>query len=129
MTSLFSKLSSGLGNIFNLGKSLMSSPLVSKAKSWASSAVDLLNNKSTKSLVNSLGNYIPQVRDFYDSTKRYANIGNQFLNKNGADKFVNRAFPNNLSQRFQDRFKTKREPNIELQPRQQTDNFNLSSIF
>jgi hypothetical protein len=107
----------------------MSSPLVSKAKSWASSAVDLLNNKSTKSLVNSLGNYIPQVKDFYSDAKRYANIGNQFLNKNGADKFINRTFPNNLSQRFQDRFKTKREPNIELQPRQQQDNFNLSSIF
>ncbi len=129
MTSLFSKIKSGLGDIFNLGKSMMSSPLVSKAKSWASSAVDLLNNKSTKGLVNSLGNYIPQVRDFYGDAKKYSNIANNLLNNRGADKFVNRAFPNNLSQRFQDRFKTKREPNIELQPRQQQDNFNLSSIF
>ena len=127
--SFFSKVKSGLSDLFTLGKSLSSSPLLQKAKSWISTGLDVLNNKNTKNLVNSIGNYIPQVRDFYDTTKRYANIGNQFLNRGGLDKVVDRAFPqlgSNL-QKFQERIRSRKPASIELQPRE--ERVNMSSIF
>lgn len=127
--SFFSKVKEGLKDLFSLGKSLSSSPLLQKAKSWVTSGLDVLNNKNTKNLVNTIGNYIPQVRDFYDTTKRYANIGNQFLNRGGLDKVVDRAFPqlgSNL-QKFQERIRSRKPASIELQPRE--ERVNMSSIF
>ena len=127
MSGFFNKIKSGLGDLFSLGKSVTSSPLFQKAKGWLSSGLDVLNNKNTKNIVNQLGSYIPQVKDFYNDAKKYANIGNQVLNRGGLDKMLDRGFPqlSNL-QKFQERIKSKK-PSIELQPRQ--DQFNMSSIF
>lgn len=129
MSSFFSKVKSGLSDLFTLGKSLSSSPLLQKAKSWVSSGLDALNNKNTKNIVSALGNYIPQIKDFYADAKKYANIGNQFLNRGGLDKVVDRAFPqlgSNL-QKFQERIRSRKPASIELQPRE--ERVNMSSIF
>ena len=126
MSGFFNKIKSGLGDLFTLGKSLTSSPLFQKAKSWVSSGLGVLNNKNTKNIVNQLGSYIPQVKDYYNDARKYANIGNQLINRGGLEKMAER-FPqmSNL-QKFQDRIKGKRS-SIELQPRQ--EQFNMSSIF
>ena len=133
MSSFFSKIKSGLGDLYNLGKSVTKSPLFQKAKSWLSSGMDVINSKNTKKLVQNLGSYIPQVKDFYKDVRKYGNIGDQFLNKGGAEKFIdrglNKVFPNmgNLKN-FQDRIKGQRS-NIELQPKAAEPSFNMSSIF
>ena len=129
MSSFFSKVKSGLSDLFTLGKSLSSSPLLQKAKSWVSSGLDALNNKNTKNIVSALGNYIPQIKDFYAGAKKYANIGDQFLNRGGLNKAVERTFPqlgSNL-QKFQERIRSRKPGSIELQPRE--ERVNMGSIF
>ena len=131
--SFFSKIKSGLGDLYNLGKSVTKSPLFNKAKSWLSSSMDVINNKNTKKLVQNLGSYVPQVKDFYKDVRKYGNIGDQFLNKGGAEKFIdrglNKVFPiiGNLKN-FQDRIKGQRS-NVELQPKAAEPSFNMSPIF
>ena len=95
--------------------------------------MDVINSKNTKKLVQNLGSYIPQVKDFYKDVRKYGNIGDQFLNKGGADKFKDRGlskvFPNiGNFKNFQDRIKGKRR-SIELQPKPDEPKFNMSSIF
>jgi hypothetical protein len=129
MSSFFSKVKSGLSDLFTLGKSLSSSPLLQKAKSWVSSGLDALNNKNTKNIVSALGNYIPQIKDFYAGARKYANIGDQFLNRGGLNKAVERTFPqlgSNL-QKFQERIRSRKPGSIELQPRE--ERVNMGSIF
>jgi len=132
--SFFSKIRDALTG---LGKNLGSSPLFTKAKEFVSGASDFLRNKNTKSIVDSVSKFIPQAQDYFKSAKDFANMGNQFLNKGGLEKTFNRSMSglpsmrlsDDVAKKFQDRFK--KNPSIELQPRQQRDDsqFDTSSIF
>ena len=72
--SFFSKLRDTLSG---LGKNLGSSSLFTKAKEFISGASDFLKNKNTKSIVDSVSQFIPQAQDYFKSAKDFTNMGNQ----------------------------------------------------
>ena len=66
--------------------------LFNKAKGIISSGLDLLRSKPIKSVVDSVSQYIPSVRSYYDDAKKYGAIvgnvlGGNALAKKG-DRFI-----------------------------------------
>ncbi len=132
--SFFSKIKSGLSDLFGLGKTSSSNQgFFNKAKSLLSSGVDLLKNKNVQKGVDFISNLTGSnaPKDYFMDLKKYANIGNNFLNGNALDKTLGRSGVPDMVDKFANRFKSKRDATIELQPRRQKDDsaFNLTSIF
>ena len=89
---MFGSLLKSLGEKFGLTKK--SSPiggLFSKAKNWISGGLDFLRSKPVKSVVDSVSQYIPSARSYYDDAKKYGSIASNFLNgglAKKADRFL-----------------------------------------
>ena len=132
MSSFFSKIKSGISDLFGLGKTSSSNQgFFNKAKSLLTSGVDLLRNKNVQKGVDFISNLTgnSSIKDFFLDAKKYGNMGQNLLN-GGLNKKIDRSGLPNMVDRFADRFK-KRDSTMELQPRRQRDEpaYNLSSIF
>ena len=95
--------------------------------------MDFLKNKNVQKGVDMISNLTGSnaPKDFVMDLKKYGNIGNNFLNGNALDKTLGRSGVPDMVDKFANRFKSKRDATIELQPRRQKDDsaFNLTSIF
>jgi hypothetical protein len=133
MSGFFSKIKTGLSDLFGLGKSSASNQgLFNKARGWVSSGLDLLRNKNVQKGVDMLANITGSnaPRDFFMDAKKYGNIAKNLLGGKALDKKLDRTGLPTMVDRFADRFKNKRDASIELQPRRlKQDDYNLTSIF
>ena len=77
-----------------LGLNKKDSPLgglFQKAKSFVGKGVDFLRSAPVKNIVQSVSQYIPSARSYYDDAKRYGSIASNMLNgglAKKADRFI-----------------------------------------
>jgi hypothetical protein len=89
--NLFNKVKTLGLNFLGLGKNNRSqNGLINKAKGFVSGFGDFLNNKAVKSAVQGVSNFIPQIGDYYKTSKKYMNIADQFVNQQGLSKKFDR---------------------------------------
>lgn len=92
--------------------------LVNKAKSMWDGAMSFINNKSTKNTVNKISQFLPGVGEAYKSIKKYANMGNEYVNKGGVEKTLDRFIK-----------KEKVAPTLERRPRKTDEDDLLGGLF
>lgn len=67
--------------------------LLNKAKSFVGKGLDFLRSKPVKSVVDSVSEYIPSARSYFDDAKKYGSIASNLLNgglQKKADRFIKR---------------------------------------
>ena len=89
---MFGNLWKGISKHLGLGK--QSSPLgglLHKAKSFVGKGLDFLRSAPVKNVVQSVSQYIPSARSYYDDAKKYGSITSNLLNgglAKKADRFI-----------------------------------------
>ena len=89
-SGLLNKLKSAGLNWLGLGKNKSQSGLINKAKDFVGGLNSFITSKGVKDTVNSVGSFIPQIKDYYNTSKKYINMADQFVNQQGLSKKFDR---------------------------------------
>ena len=73
-----------------LGKNNQLSGIVNKAKELVGNVSDIYNSGKVKNLVNSVSQFVPSAADYYKKGQNYVNMADQYVNKGGLSKSLDR---------------------------------------